>query len=68
MKTKTKKNFFSLLFIFFVTLVTGLYSTLSFSSYEGVEIIDGLETYKFILNPEDSTNQRISLLPFTIPM
>lgn len=55
-----KHNVMLVIFIFFVTLVTGLYSTLSFSSYEGVEIIDGLETYKFILNPEDSTSIKVA--------
>ena len=49
-----KHNILLILFIFIVTLVTGLYTTFSiFTTTDTPEIIDGLTTYKFILSAKD---------------
>ena len=56
-----KHNVMLVIFIFFVTLITGLYSTLSFTTYDGKTIIDGVETYKFILNSSDSDSTNVSI-------
>ena len=48
-----KHNVMLIAFIVVVLIITGLYSTFSlFTSSEGVEVIDGLVTYKFILDNE----------------
>jgi len=52
-----KHNVMLIIFIFVVSLVTGLYTTFSiFTSTEPAEILDGLTTYKFILNDDSATN------------
>ena len=46
-----KQNFILLVFILFVFLVTGIYQTFSlFTSSDGTSVVDGILTYKFILN------------------
>ena len=46
-----KQNFILIVFILFVILLTGLYQTFSlFTSSEGMDIVDGVKTYHFILN------------------
>ena len=48
-----KQNVMLITFITVVLIITGLYSTFSlFTSLEGEQIIDGLTTYKFVLDPE----------------
>ena len=52
-----KPNFIFLVFIIFIILVTGLYQTFSlFTSTDGTSIIDGILTYKFILNNDNTEN------------
>lgn len=52
-----KPNFIFLAFIIFIILVTGLYQTFSlFTSTDGTSIIDGILTYKFILNNDNTEN------------
>ena len=52
-----KHNFMLLVFILIVTIVTGLYTTFSImTSTDPSELIDGLLTYKFILNADSDTN------------
>ena len=52
-----KPNFIFLVFITFIILVTGLYQTFSlFTSTDGTSIIDGILTYKFILNNDNTEN------------
>lgn len=52
-----KPNFIFLVFIIFIILVTGLYQTFSlFTSTDGTSIIDGILTYKFILNNNNTEN------------
>ena len=46
-----KQNFILIVFILFIILLTGLYQTFSlFTSSEGMDIVDGVKTYHFILN------------------
>lgn len=52
-----KPNFLLLVFILFIVVVTGLYTTFSlFTASEGVSIVDGITTYKFILNANNAEN------------
>ena len=52
-----KHNFILITFIIIVLIVTGLYQTFSlYTESEEVAIIDGVETYSFILNPDNNTN------------
>ena len=52
-----KHNFMLLVFILIVTIVTSLYTTFSIMTSTGPsEFIDGLLTYKFILNADSDTN------------
>lgn len=52
-----KHNFILVVFIFIVLLITGLYQTFSFyTESEGLSIVDGIKTYKFILNNSNETN------------
>lgn len=51
-----KHNILLILFIFIVTLVAGLYTTFSiYTTTDSADIIDGLTTYKFILNASSSS-------------
>lgn len=51
-----KHNILLILFVFVTVIITGLYSTFSIFTYtEPPEIIDGLTTYKFILNENLTT-------------
>ena len=55
-----KHNVMLIAFIFIVVVITGLYSTFSiFTSTDGVEVVDGLTTYKFVL---DSTLSASSVI------
>ncbi|MBQ8682031.1 MAG: hypothetical protein IJ509_03890 [Bacilli bacterium] len=52
-----KHNFILIIFIFIVLIVTGLYQTFSlYTASEGMSIVDGIETYKFILDASNNTN------------
>ena len=52
-----KQNFILVVFIFIVIVVTGLYQTFSlFTSTDGSSLIDGIMTYKFILNSDNTEN------------
>ena len=52
-----RPNFIFLVFIIFIILVTGLYQTFSlFTSTDGTSVIDGILTYKFILNNDNTEN------------
>lgn len=52
-----QKNFLLIIFVFLIVLIGGLYGTFSISTTtEGTTIIDGITTYKFILNADESTN------------
>ena len=52
-----KHNILLILFVFVTFIVTGLYQTFSiYTSSETPEIIDGLTTYKFILNKDETSN------------
>ena len=52
-----KQNFILMFFILFIILLTGLYQTFSlFTSSEGMDIVDGIKTYKFVLNGDNSDN------------
>lgn len=50
-----KPNFILLLFIIIVLVITSLYTTFSlYTSSEGLSIIDGIETYKFIIDASNN--------------
>ncbi len=52
-----KQNFILIIFVFIVILITGLYSTFSiYTSSDGVSILDGITTYKFVLSNKNATN------------
>ena len=52
-----KRNFILIIFIFIILMVTGLYQTFSiYTESEGLSIVDGIKTYSFILNANNSTN------------
>ena len=52
-----KQNFILIVFILIILIVTGLYQTFSlYTETEGLSVIDGINTYKFILNSNNSTN------------
>ena len=52
-----KHNFILIIFVFIILLVTGLYQTFSLSTVsEGMSIVDGIETYKFILDKNNDIN------------
>lgn len=55
-----KHNVMLIAFIVIVLIITGLYSTFSiFTSTDGVEVVDGLTTYKFVLDPSLSVDSVI---------
>ncbi len=52
-----KPNFILIVFITFIVVVTGLYSTFSmYTATEEMSIIDGIETFKFIISANNSSN------------
>ena len=52
-----KQNFILIVFVLFIILLTGLYQTFSlFTSSEGMDIVDGVKTYHFILNNDVNEN------------
>lgn len=52
-----KQNAILIAFILFILGITGLYQTFSlYTASDGVSIIDGIKTYKFILDSENTTN------------
>ena len=52
-----KHNFILITFIIIVLIITGLYQTFSlYTESEDVTLVDGVETYSFILNPDNTTN------------
>ena len=52
-----KRNFILVIFILFVIIVSGLYGTFAlFTASDNYSIIDGIKTYKFILNANNTTN------------
>lgn len=55
-----KHNVMLIAFIVIVVIITGLYSTFSiFTSTDGVEVVDGITTYKFVLDPTLSVSSII---------
>ena len=52
-----KPNFLLIVFILFIIFLTGLYQTFSlFTSSDGMDIVDGIKTYQFILNRDVEEN------------
>ena len=52
-----KPNFLLIVFILFIIFLTGLYETFSlFTSSDGMDIVDGIKTYQFILNRDVEEN------------
>ena len=52
-----KPNFILIVFILIVIVITGLYATFSlFTTSEGLTLVDGINTYKFILNASNQEN------------
>ena len=52
-----KPNFVLIILIIFVIVATGLYTTFSmYTSDDGFSIVDGIETYRFIINASNDTN------------
>ena len=52
-----KHNVMLIAFVAIVLIITGLYSTFSiFTATDGIDVIEGLTTYKFVLNKDLSTN------------
>ena len=55
-----KHNLMLIAFIVIVLIITGLYSTFSFyTSTDGVEVVNGVTTYKFVLDPSLSVSSII---------
>ena len=53
-----KHNFILIVFIFIVLISTGVYQTFSlYTESTGLGIIDGIETYSFILNANNEVNE-----------
>lgn len=52
-----KHNFILIIFVFIVFLITGLYQTFSlYTENEGLSILNGKDTYSFILDASNETN------------
>lgn len=52
-----KPNFILVVFILIIIIITGIYQTFSlYTESAGMSIIDGLRTYKFIVNNSNDTN------------
>lgn len=52
-----KHNFILIIFIFVALISAGLYQTFSmYSESEGLKVVNGLDTYSFILNANNETN------------
>lgn len=55
-----KHNVMLIAFVTIVLIITGLYSTFSiFTATDGIDVVEGLTTYKFVLNKDLSTNSII---------
>lgn len=56
-----KQNFFIIVFILIILCITGLYQTFSlYTSSEGVSIVNGIKTYKFILSSNEENSVTIA--------
>lgn len=52
-----KRNFVLAVFILIILIVAGLYTTFSmYTEYKGVSVIDGVNTYEFVLNNNNDKN------------
>ena len=52
-----KQNILLIIFIVLIIIITSLYQTFSlYTESEGVSTIDGIKTYKFILDSNNETN------------
>ena len=52
-----KRNFMLLTFVLFFLVISGLYATFSlYTSSEGLSIVDGVKTFKFVLNSDNTEN------------